>query len=266
MALKGLDGKVAIVTGGAGGIGSAVGARLSEEGSEVVLVDLDESKARAAADALPGKAIGVGADVTTEAGVDAYTAAALDRFGRVDAVHLNAGYPGKLTPLVDSETDDFDRVMSVNVRGVYLGLKTAIRQFQRQGSAGSIVVTTSGLGVRGGQLWGPYSASKHAVLGLVRSASLENARAGIRINAVGPGFTDTSMVRPTETVVGAGDGSAGRSALESLVPMGRYGRPEELAAIVAWALSDEASYSTGAVFLADGGIDASSAGFAAPAE
>ncbi|MFD7446641.1 SDR family NAD(P)-dependent oxidoreductase [Streptomyces sp. NPDC059909] len=266
MSLNGLKGKVVVVTGAVGGIGSAVARRLSREGGKVVLVDLDADAAKAAAELLPGDAVGVGADVSTEGGVEAYMAAALEHFGRLDAAHLNAGYASRLVPFADSTTEDFDRVISVNVRGVYLGMRAAIRRFTEQAAGGSIVVTSSGLGVRGGQMWGPYAASKHAVIGMVRSAALETARLGIRINAVAPGFTDTAMVRPTEQLVGVGDAPAGRSVLESTVPLGRYAAPDELAAAVAWLLSDESSYTTGAVLVADGGVDASAGGFFAAAE
>jgi 3alpha(or 20beta)-hydroxysteroid dehydrogenase len=264
MGLRGLADKTAIVTGAAGGIGSAVARRLSEEGSRVVVVDLDRDAAERVARELPGDALAVQADVGDAADVERYTAEAVRRFGRVDAVHLNAGYPGRLVPLVDSDVDDFDRVLSVNVRGAYLGLRSALRRYREQNTSGSIVVTSSGLGLRGGQLWGPYAASKHAVLGLVRSAALEVARDGIRINAVCPGFIDTAMVVPTEEVVGHGDRQAARHALENSVPLGRYGDPSETAALVAWLLSDESSYSTGAYFSVDGGIDAAAAGFVAP--
>lgn len=265
MGLRGLADKTAIVTGAAGGIGSAVARRLSHEGARVVVVDLDGEAAERVASELPGDAVAVRADVSNEEDVEAYTVAAVSRFGSVDAVHLNAGYAGRLIPLVDSELADFDRVLSVNVRGVYLGLRSALRRFREQEGTGSIVVTSSGLGLRGGQLWGPYSASKHAVLGLIRSAALEVARDGIRINAICPGFVDTAMVVPTEEVVGQGDRGAARHMLENLVPIGRYGDPGEMAALVAWLLSDESSYSTGAYFSIDGGVDAAAAGFVPPA-
>lgn len=266
MPLEGLRDKVAIVTGAAGGIGSAVARRLSQEGARVVAVDLDGPAVERTIEGLAGEAIGVGADVSSANGVDRYTAAAVERFGRIDAVHLNAGYPGKLVPFAETEIEDFDKVIAVNVRGVYLGLRAAIRQMASQGDGGSIVVTSSGLGVAGGQLWGPYSASKHAVLGLMRSAALDHARQGIRINALCPGLIDTQMIRPTEATVGGGDSAAGRHALEASVPFGRYGRPDEMAAMVAWLLSDESSYATGGAFAVDGAVTASAAGFVPPPE
>jgi NAD(P)-dependent dehydrogenase (short-subunit alcohol dehydrogenase family) len=266
MPLAGLQDKVAIVTGAVGGIGSAVARRLSEEGAKVVLVDLDGAAAERTAESLPGDAIGVAADVSKAEDVEAYTTRAVDEFGSVDAVHLNAGYAGKIVPFVDSALDDFDKIIAVNVRGVYLGLRAAIRRMLDAGTGGSIVATASGLGLGGGQLFGPYSASKHAVIGLVRSAALDHARQGIRINALCPGFVDTNMMQPTETVFGAGDGAAGRAVLESIVPLGRYARPEEMAAMVAWLLSDESSYATGGTFAIDAGATASVGGFVPPPE
>lgn len=264
MPLAGLHDKVAVVTGAAGGIGSAVAQRLSAEGAKVVLVDLDGEAAQRVADELPGEAIGVMADVRDESHVAAYTDAAVQRFGRVDCVHLNAGYAGRLVPFADTETEDFDRVIAVNVRGVYLGMRAAIRRFIEQGGGGVIVATSSGLGLGGGQLWGPYSASKHAVLGLIRSAALDHAHHGIRVNAICPGFTDTAMLRPTEDMVAPGDREAAEAALTSIVPLGRYGRPSEPAALVAWLLSDESSYVTGAHLSIDGGVEGAAAGYSPP--
>jgi NAD(P)-dependent dehydrogenase (short-subunit alcohol dehydrogenase family) len=265
MPLEGLQDKVAVVTGAGGDIGAGVALRLSQEGMKVVLVDLDREAAERAAHALPGASLVVGADVSDERDVDAYTAAAVERFGRLDAAHLNAGYAGALMPVIDSDPADFDQIIAVNVRGVYLGLRAAMRRFREQGGGGTIAVTSSGLGVRGGQMLAPYSASKHAVLGLMRSAALEGARDGVRVNAICPGVIDTAMMRRTEDAFGAGDRAAARAVLENTIPVGRYGRPAETAACVAWLLSDESSYCTGGYFTVDGGVDAAAAGYMAPA-
>jgi NAD(P)-dependent dehydrogenase (short-subunit alcohol dehydrogenase family) len=263
MSLDSLRNKVAVVTGAAGGIGSAVARRLSQEGARVVAVDLDAAAAERIAAGLPTNAIGVGADVASSEDVDRYMSAALERFGRIDGVHLNAAYPGKLVPLVDSETADFDKVMATNVRGVYLGLRAAVRQLAGQADGGAVVVTSSTAGLAGAPLWGPYVASKHAVIGLVRSAALEAARDRIRINAVCPGLTDTDMARSTEDVADPNDRSAARAICEHRVPIGRYAEPYEMAASVAWLLSDEASYITGATLAIDGGLTAG--GYVSPA-
>jgi NAD(P)-dependent dehydrogenase (short-subunit alcohol dehydrogenase family) len=253
MSLESLRGKVAIVTGAAGGIGSAVARRLSQEGTRVVAVDLDTAAAQGVVATLPTAAIAVGADVASADGVDRYMSAALKRFGRIDGVHLNAAYAGKRVALVDSEIEGFDKVMAVNVRGVYLGLRAAMRQLTFQAEGGAVVVTSSGAGLAGAQLFGPYAASKHAVIGLVRTAALEAARDAIRINVICPGFTDTEMIRQTEDMVDGKDRSRARAVLENGVPIGRYAEPDEMAACVAWLLSDEASYVTGATLAIDGG-------------
>jgi NAD(P)-dependent dehydrogenase (short-subunit alcohol dehydrogenase family) len=252
MPLESLRSRVVIITGAAGGIGSATARRLSEEGARVVAVDLDAAAARRLAANLPSEAIGVGADVASAEDVEGYMRAALERFGRVDGALLNAAYAGKLVPLADSEIDDYDKVMAINVRGVYLGLRQMLRQLDRQGDGGAIVVTSSGGGLSGGQLWGPYCASKHAVIGLVRSAALEVARDGIRVNAICPGYTDTDMLRVTEDATNPESRTAARAVLENAVPMGRYAKASEMAASVAWLLSDEASYVSGVTLAIDG--------------
>jgi NAD(P)-dependent dehydrogenase (short-subunit alcohol dehydrogenase family) len=263
MSLDTLRSKVVIVTGAAGGIGSAVAARLSRAGARVVAVDLDAAAAERVASGLPADAIGVGADVASADDVERYMSAALVRFGRIDGVHLNAAYPGRLVPLVKSEIADFDKVMAVNVRGVYLGLRAAMRQLALQGDGGAVVVTSSVAGLAGAQQWGPYVASKHAVVGLVRAAALEAARDGVRINVICPGFVDTDMVRSTESLADADDRAAARAKLENGVPLGRYAQSHEMAACVAWLLGDEASYVTGAALTVDGGITAG--GYVPPA-
>ena len=143
MGFSGLDGKIALVTGGASGIGAGVAQRLSAEGAAVVVVDRDGEAAVAVADSLPGPALGVRADVSQEGDVDAALEAAVERFGRVDLQHLNAGVAGTLAPLPDVTAAEFDAVMSVNVRGAFLGLRAAFRQFARQDGGGAIVLTAS---------------------------------------------------------------------------------------------------------------------------
>lgn len=261
LGLAGLDGKVEIVTGGAGGLGSAAAKRLSAEGASVVVVDLDAERAEAVAAELSGEAIGVGADVSVEEDVERYVEAAVERFGRVDGAFFGAGYPGRLINLVEGEIADFDKVIRVNTRGTYLGLRAVIQRLEKQGEGGSIVATGSGLASRGGQMFGPYAAAKHAVLGLVRSVALEVARANIRVNAVCPGFMDTEMMRPTEAFFNPAEPAVAREALEGTVPLGRYAKPAEVAAAVCWFLSSEASYATGAALDVDGGVIASAGGF-----
>jgi NAD(P)-dependent dehydrogenase (short-subunit alcohol dehydrogenase family) len=251
----GLTAKVAVVTGGAGGIGAAVARRLSEDGASVVVVDLDGQAAAGTAASLPRAAVGLQADVGDPSAVEGYMSATVERFGRVDAVHLNAGYASPLAAIADTETAQFDATMRVNARGAFLGLRAAIKQMLRQGSGGSIVLTSSGLGATGAQGWGAYAASKHAVIGLVRCAALDHARDGIRVNALLPGFVATAMVKVGESGLG-GDPMSSRRLLESAIPLGRYAAPEEIAHAAVWLLGDESAYVTGQLFKIDGGIDA----------
>ncbi len=241
---------VAVVTGGAGGIGSASARRLSAEGATVVVVDLDEQSAKGIAADLPGDAIGVGADISTEKGVDAYIDAAVAAFGRIDLHHLNAGVFGAFTELVDITGDEFDRVMAVNVRGTFYGIRAAFRRFRDQRSTGSIVLTASIAGHTGSADLLPYQVSKHAVVGLVHASAVYGGPLGVRVNAVAPGIVPTNLFAGSEDNPGGGDDMVRRA---STTPLRRAGRAEEIAASVAYLLSDDAGYVTGEVLVADGG-------------
>jgi 3-oxoacyl-[acyl-carrier protein] reductase len=251
--LKGLAGKVALVTGGASGIGAATAVRLSEEGARLVIVDLDGAAAAQHAASLPGDAISVEADVSEPDAVAHAFAAGVERFGRVDLVHNNAGATGPAKPLVEIEPAEFDRVVAVNVRGVFLVLRAAFGQLGRQGSGGAIVNTASTAGLRGYRMRAPYAATKHAVVGITKVAALEGASSGIRVNAVCPGPIETQFIAKVAEAWGGGDVEKGRAEMSSSVPLERLGQPEEVAGLVAWLLSDEAPYVTGAIVPIDGG-------------
>ncbi|MBO0831913.1 MAG: SDR family oxidoreductase [Actinobacteria bacterium] len=252
--LRGLDGQVALVTGGAGGLGAASARRLSAEGASVVVVDTDEPGARAVAESLPGPSAWVRADVSGEEGVVHYLDAALDRFGRVDLHHLNAGIAGSLTNLPDLTVQEFDAVMAVNVRGVFLGIRAAFRQFARQeptaGNPGAIVITASIGSLRGSADLLPYQTSKHAVLGLLHGAAVYGGPLGIRVNAVAPGIVPTELFAASPDAAG---GKADMTRRASTTPLRRAGTADDIASVVAFLLSSDAAYMTGEVVSVDGG-------------
>jgi NAD(P)-dependent dehydrogenase (short-subunit alcohol dehydrogenase family) len=247
------NGPVAIVTGAAGGIGGATSLALAARGATVLAVDVDEIGAERSASAVVaagGTAAAVRADVTDPDAVAAYVEECERRYGGVDAFFNNAAYEGAIAGIPDYPLEEYERTMAVNVRGVFLGLKHVIPAMQRRGG-GSIVNVSSQAGLRGVPNLCAYSASKHAVIGLTRGAALEVAP-DIRVNCVCPGPTDTRMMRDIEAVVRGQGGDP--STFVERIPAGRYGRPEEIAELVAWVLLDAPPFLTGAVLPIDGGM------------
>lgn len=247
--------KVALITGATGGIGLAAARLFSAEGAKLVLVDLDQGALDQAVAGLGNQAIGIAADVTDDAANAGYVRAALERFGRLDIAFLNAGIEGAIANLPDYPLDLYERVMAVNVRGVFLGLRHAIPAM-RQGGGGSIVITASLAGLRGTPRLSAYVASKHAVVGLMKTAALECAQHGIRVNTINPAPIATRMIEALEEGYAPGAAAMVKQKMEKAVPLRRYGQPEEVARLALFLASDEASYITGNVYPVDGGMSA----------
>jgi NAD(P)-dependent dehydrogenase (short-subunit alcohol dehydrogenase family) len=244
-----MEGKVALVTGGGGGIGAGAVRALIAAGARVAIVDMDRAAAEELAAQLGDNAHAICADVSDEAGVTAYMDEAIARFGRVDIYHLNAGIAGATAFLPDASVEEFDRVMAVNVRGTFLGLRAAFRQYAAQESPGSIVITASICSFGGGADLVAYHTSKHALLGLMRSAAVYGGPLGIRVNAVAPGIVPTNLLPPS----GTSTGTAGTSDRSRLAPLRRVGTTEEVANVVVFLLGDAAAFVTGSVYSIDGG-------------
>jgi NAD(P)-dependent dehydrogenase (short-subunit alcohol dehydrogenase family) len=252
-----LSGKVAVITGGAGRIGLAAAQKFVDEGSKVVLVDVNEAALDQALQSLnrPDDVDCVVADVTTPEGNQSFVDKALSRFGKLDVFLANAGIEGAVKPIWEYPLEVFDRLLSINVRGVFLGLKSVMPQMQKTGG-GSIVVTSSVAGLVGSAGMSAYITSKHAVIGLMRTAAIEGAALGIRVNTVNPGPIESRMMRSIEENAAPGAGDQVKKGFEAITPLHRYGNPEEVALLMLFLASDESSYCTGGVYTVDGGFTA----------
>lgn len=249
------DGRIAIVTGAASGMGKAVTARLVTEGCRVTMVDSNtEALGRVAAEFGPAVLV-VPADVTDESQVRGYVDATLEAFGRIDHFFNNAGIAGRTGPLVQLAKADLDAAMAVNVYGAFFGLREVLREMERQGTGGTVVNTASTSSVRSVPGTTPYVVTKHAMAGLTLAGALDAAPYGVRVNAVAPGGVDTPLLRCV--LRERDDIGQAKAAMTERIPLGRLGRPEEIANLVVWLLSDESSYVTGAIYLVDGGLRAS---------
>lgn len=243
---------VALVTGAASGLGLATARAFAVSGASVALADWDESAVRNAAEELAAqghRTLAIRCDVSDDAQVEAMVAQTVRTFGRLDAAYNNAGVQNVLADTADSPRDDYDRVMAINLRGVWSCMKFELQQMRKQGS-GAIVNCSSLGGLVGGAERGIYHAAKHGVIGLTKSAALEYAARGVRVNAVCPGLIWTPMA---DQMVASGQGEALDAMLAS-IPMRRHGRADEIADAVLWLSSAAASYVTGQSISVDGGF------------
>ncbi len=246
------ENKVALVTGAASGLGLATAKAFAKAGAAVVLADRNEKEVQAAAKELSEdgyKTLAVTCDVSDDAQVEAMVKKTVAEFGRLDAAYNNAGIQNVLAETADSPRDDYDRVMGVNLRGVWSCMKFELQVMREQGS-GAIVNCSSLGGLIGGNQRGTYHAAKHGVIGFTKSAALEYATRGIRVNDVCPGMIQTPM---SDKMIAEGQGPELDKMLQTFVPMKRLGRPEEIADAVLWLCSDRASYVTGQSISVDGG-------------
>ncbi len=247
------DGKVALITGGGRGIGLATALALGREGAKVVVGNRDVKQGEEVVrqvKAAGGEATFLKTDVLKEAEIEALVDHAVRTYGRLDVAFNNAGVDGLMAPLADQTEENYRLVMDVNVRGVWLAMKYEIKAMLKSGG-GSIINTTSVGGSKGFPNLGIYVASKHAVVGLTKTAALELAQSGIRVNCVSPAGIDTEML---DRVIG--DSAEARAGFAAMHPVGRIGQPKEIATAVTWLASDDSSFVTGHDLLVDGGMTA----------
>jgi NAD(P)-dependent dehydrogenase (short-subunit alcohol dehydrogenase family) len=246
-----LEGKVGLVTGGTSGIGRHTALLFAKAGAKVVVAGRRELEGQETVELIRadgGDSLFVKTDVSKSSEVDVLIQKVVEKFGRLDIAFNNAGIEGVWVPIVRQSEEDWDRTIAINLKGVWLCLKYEIRQMLKQGGGGAIVNMASVTGLIGSVGAGAYSASKHAVIGLTKTAALENAKSGIRINAVCPGVIETPM---GERLFGA---PAVHKSVVGLHPIGRFGRPAEIAEAVVWMCSDRASFMTGQSIVLDGGF------------
>jgi NAD(P)-dependent dehydrogenase (short-subunit alcohol dehydrogenase family) len=248
-----LNEKVAIITGAAGGIGRATAQTFVREGARVMLVDRDESGVQSLARELGSNAAHCAADVASWDDTQRCVRETVERFQGVDILFANAGTEGTVTALTSLPIEAFDRVLAVNVRGVFLAIKAAAPEIVKRG-CGSILITSSVAGMIGSPGLTAYVTSKHAVIGLARCAAIELAPQGVRVNTIHPGPIDNRMMHGIEGQLAPDNAGEVQRAFESQIPMGRYGTNQEIANLALFLASADATYCTGAMFVADGGF------------
>ena len=251
-----LEQAVAVVTGAAGGIGRAASVALARAGASLLLVDIDGSRLDETADAVAGTGAAVRtivADVSRSEDVRSYVAAAVDAFGTIDVFFNNAGVEGVVSPIEEYPEEEFDRVMAINLKGVFLGMRYVLPVLLDRGS-GSVINTASIAALSGLPGTSAYNASKHAIPGLTRTAAVEVGRRGVRVNAICPGVIDTRMTRSLAQSFSPENPDQWWSTVADRAPVGRFGTPEEIAAVVRFLASPASSYVNGALWVVDGGF------------
>ena len=251
--MKKLEEKVAIITGGSGGIGRAAAKEFIEQGANVLLMDLHEKSLIETCKDIGSNRLSyfVGDVTKSEHNQDAVDITK-ERYGGLDIFLANAGVAGDIATIEEYDEDQFDHVMAVNAKGPFLGLQSAIPAMKLRGG-GSFIITSSTAGVMGTPSIAPYGMSKHAVIGLMKSAAKECASMNIRVNTVNPAPVETDMMRLLEEGMTSEDKKDVKADIESSIPLGRYAQPEEIAKLMLFLASDDSSFITGSVYMADGG-------------
>lgn len=247
-----LKNKVALITGGAGGIGKATARRFLKEGAKVFLVDLKKKDLEQVMEEFGNDHLGYfAADVSLPQEVKAYARACEEKFGKIDVFFNNAGIEGKFSSIIDYPEDVFDRVIAVNLKGVWLGCQHVIPLMT---NGGSVIITSSVAGIKGFSNLGPYVASKHAVAGIMKVAAMEFADRNLRVNSIHPGPVNNRMIHSIEEQISPKDPKSAKKDFEDATLLHRYAENEEIADLVLFLASDESKYITGTMQVIDGGM------------
>ncbi|MGM0624417.1 MAG: SDR family NAD(P)-dependent oxidoreductase [Bacteroidota bacterium] len=246
-----------IITGGAGGIGAALARILLDKGAKVLLVDLKKEDLQKTADELKSDNVYIfEADVSDEKAVKAYVDYAVKEMGGIDVFYNNAGIEGKVVPLEEYPIDVYHKLIDINVNGVYYGLRYVFPVMKKNENGGSIIITSSVAGMVGTPNVLPYVTSKHAVVGMMKSAAMEGAEHKIRVNTVNPSPVDNRMMRSLEEGFAPGQAEGAKQGFEQAIPMKRYATNDEVANVMYFLGSDESSFVTGTINAVDGGMTA----------
>ncbi len=250
--MKRLENKVALITGGAGGIGLETARIFLNEGAKVFLTDLEEENLKKAAESLKSdKVAWCAADVSKAEDTKKYLEKCLNDFSKIDIFFSNAGIEGKTSPIAEYPEEVFDRVIAVNLKGVWLGCQQVIPRME---NGGSVIITSSVAGLKGFPNLGAYVASKHGIIGIMRTAALEFAERKIRVNSIHPGPVDNRMMRSIEDQLAPENPEEVKGGFENAIPFGRYAESKEIGQLALFLASDESKYMTGTQQVIDGGM------------